>query len=171
MLVRQFWAYKSWRNFSVFPRYLAYLFNRAFLIFTFFFQHSRWMGDPGKLHSKKRLVTVLTLVWHVTSVTISGRGNIPSKLWAWKETAWMVSKTHSILATSEVQKSQHFSLGNRLVEVPSYPTTITERHTLRWKWPSFSGSTTQAAEMKWLSGAGSSCRENKAKHYCWNIWK
>lgn len=102
-------------TFLFFLRYLAHLFNRAFLILLFFFQHSRWMGKPRKLHSKKCLVTVLTLVWHVTYLTISGRGNILSKLWAWKEQLGPWPKTHSILATFEVQKNQHFSLGSRLV--------------------------------------------------------
>lgn len=127
MLVRQFWAHKSWRNFFsssfFFPplRYLAHLFNRV-LILNFSFQHSRWMGEPRKRHSKKCRVTLLTLVWHVTDATISEGENTPSKLWEHKEMAWMGSKDTPILGTSEVQQSQLCSLGSRQVEVLSHPT-------------------------------------------------
>lgn len=69
------------------------------------------MGEPRKLHSKKCLVTVLTLVWHVTSVTISGRGNIPSKLWAWKETAWIVSKDIQYLSNFWSSEKPTFQFG------------------------------------------------------------
>lgn len=90
MLVRQFWAYKSWRNFFFpfsFLRYLAHLFNRV-LILRVPFLHSRWMGEPREQHSEKCHVTVLALVWHATYPVISGRGTIPSKLWAENEMAW-----------------------------------------------------------------------------------
>lgn len=106
----------------LFPRYLAHLFNRAFFFdLTFFFQHSRWIGEPRKPHSKKCLRTVLTLVWHVTYLTISGTGTIPSKLWACRETAWMVSKHTRYLSNFWSSPKPTFQLGKPAGGSPILP--------------------------------------------------
>ena len=113
MLVRQFWAYESWKKLFFFSlvTWHFYLIELFFFFWLFFFQHGRWMGEPRKLHSKKCLLTVLTLVWHVTYLTISGRGNIPSKLWAWRETGWMVSKHTQYLSNFWSSQKPTFQFG------------------------------------------------------------
>lgn len=168
MLVRQFWAYKSWRNFSFFPCYLAHLFNRAFLILLFFSQHSRWMGEPRKLHSKRCLVTVLTLVWHVTYLTLSGRGNLPSKLWACKETAWMVSKDTQYLSNFWSSEKPTFQFGK-----PAGRSSVLLNHESLTDTPQggngnyFQDLLLKLPRSKWLSEDRQlSSQENKTKWWC-----
>lgn len=167
MLVRQFWAYKSWRNFSFFPRYLAHLFNRAFFDLTFFFQHGRWMGEPRRLHSKKCLLTVLTLVWHVTYLTISGRGNIPSKLWAWRETDWMVSKHTQYLSNFWSSQKPAFQFGKpagRSSIIPNHePLKATAQGRSGYR---FQDLPPKLPKVKWLwEGRQLSSQENKIKRW------
>lgn len=63
-------------------------------------------------------------------------------------TAWTVSKdTHSSLATFEVWKSQHFSLGSWLAGSSNLPNHESLSDTPPgWKWRPFSGPAAQAAE-------------------------
>lgn len=160
-------------TFLFFPRYLALLFNRAFFFFFwfdffFFFQHGRWMGEPRKLHSKKCLLTVLTLVWHVTYLAISGRGNIPSKLWAWRETGWMVSKHTQYLSNFWSSQKPTFQFGK-----PAGGSSILPNHELL-KATAQGGSGNhfpdllpKLAKIKWLAeGRRLYSQENRIKRWC-----
>lgn len=160
-------------TFSFFPRYLALLFNRAFFFFFdltfFFFQHGRWMGEPRKLHSKKCLLTVLTLVWHVTHLAcISGRGNSSIKAVSLRETGWWCPNTHSILATFEVHKSQHFSLGSRLRGSSILPNHELLKATAQGgSGNHFPDLLPKLAKIKWLAeGRRLYSQENRIKRWC-----
>lgn len=113
------------------------------------------MGEPRELLSEKCLVTVLTLVWHVTYLTISGRGNIPSKLWAGKETAWTVSKDTQSLSNFWNSEKPAFQFGK-----PAARSSIPPNHR-SWEDVPQGGSgnhfqdlLSKLMKIKWLSEGG-----------------
>lgn len=145
----------------------VYLTELFFLFFdlTFFFLPALQMNGQ----TTEPVLTAMScnssnfgLACHLSNET--GERKYSIKAVSVEGTAWTASKdTHSLLATSEVQKSQHFGLGSCLVEVPTSPTMDHSSTRPRGKWQSLSASVPRLPKSKWPSEGRQHCSRKRDK--------